>query len=318
MIVRPLRDLGVDVEVREKNADERVPIHVVGKGFLPTGDVTLPGDQSSQVVSSFLFWMPLASKRGILGSRDSTIRVQGRLVSRPYVDITLDVLRWAGIRIEEQESGSLYRVPSGQQFQASSLRYRVGGDYSSAAFLLAAASVCRSNVLVRGLVPDKQGDRAIVSILRAMGADLEESEAGIRVRGPARLRGIDYDCSHVPDLVPILCAVATFAEGRTTLRNIAHLRQKETDRLAGPTEELKRLGARIENSSDSISIEGCALRKARVDARGDHRMAMALIVAGLGAQGVEVEGAACIGKSYPSFVRDMRALGARISEGVHG
>jgi 3-phosphoshikimate 1-carboxyvinyltransferase len=240
------------------------------------------------------------------------IRVQGTLVSLPYVAITLDVLRWAGIEIDAAADGSLYRIPSGQRPVPSTPSFSVGGDYSSAAFVLAAACLCDARVLVRGLRADQQGDRAILAILRDMGADLDVGADGVLVRGPARLSGIDLDCSGIPDLVPILCVLGAFAEGRTLLRGIAHLRHKESDRLQGPTVELGRLGARIAHTGDAISIEKSELRPGRVSARRDHRLAMSLMVAGLAVGGVEVSEAQTVRKSYPAFIRDLRSLGAEI------
>jgi 3-phosphoshikimate 1-carboxyvinyltransferase len=188
----------------------------------------------------------------------------------------------------------------------------VGGDYSSAAFLIAASCIKPSDVKVSGLRVDRQGDRAFVDILRRMGASLIEEPDGIRIRGPERLHGLELDCADIPDLVPILCVLGAFASGRTVLKNISHLRHKESDRLVGPTDELRLMGARISSSSDSISVEKSDLRPARVSARGDHRLAMSLIVAGIAAGGAEIGGVRSIAKSYPSFIRDIRALGARI------
>jgi 3-phosphoshikimate 1-carboxyvinyltransferase len=244
----------------------------------------------------------------------SNLEIDGILVSKPYVDVTIDVLEWAGIRIDQPEPGSHYVIPAGQRFVPSMSTYRVPGDYSSAAFLLAAACLVPSRVTVRDLKPDdKQGDREIVKILRNMGATLFQERDSITISGPISLRGIELDCSEIPDLVPILCVLGAFAQGRTVLKNIAHLRHKETDRLAGPTEELTRMGARISHSHNSITVEHSRLIPATVNARGDHRLAMSLIVAGLGASGVEVAGAPSMNKSYPAFVKDMQGLGAKIS-----
>jgi 3-phosphoshikimate 1-carboxyvinyltransferase len=322
MIVEPLRQLGVDT--RGKAPAYTVPLEVKGEGFLPAGDVLIRGSQSSQVVSAFLLWLPLASSprtlrnainRFIAPKRlvNSHIRVEGSLVSKPYVDITIDALRrWGGIVINEVEPGRHYSVPSGQQFRAMSDTFRVGGDYSSAAFILAAATLCNANVLVKGLQRDEQGDRQIVPILVQMGANITETDEGIRVKGPASLTGIELDCASIPDLVPILSVLGTFARGRTVLRNISHLKHKESDRLVAPTEELRKLGANISCTEDSITIEQSELSSAKVSARHDHRLAMSLIVAGLASRGVEVDGAGCIVKSYPTFLIDMLHLGADI------
>jgi 3-phosphoshikimate 1-carboxyvinyltransferase len=316
MIVEPLARLGVTVS--GKTDKHTVPIVVDGQGFLPVGDVTIQGDKSSQVVSAFLLWLPLASPKSklsrILNKRHvSHVRVEGHLVSKPYVDITLDALsRWGGIEIIEDEPGVLYTIPAGQQFSPTTDRFVVNGDYSSAAFILVAACLCNGRVLVKGLQDDKQGDREIVDILKRMGAPINKTPDGVEVSGASRLQGLDLDCGHIPDLVPILCVLGAFAEGRTTLKNIAHLRHKETDRLVGPAEELKKLGVRIQCTDSSITIEKSELKMGEVSARFDHRMAMSLIVAGLAGNGVALDGALSIKKSYPRFLEDMKSLGAPI------
>ena len=323
MIVAPLQELGVRLE--GEGDSHKVPITVHGAGFLPAGEVKISGENSSQVVSAFLLWLPLASYRrtGIANivskfvsparRRKSVIRVQGNLVSKPYVDITIDALRrWGQIVIDEEQPGSVYSIPVGQRFSPSSRSFSVNGDYSSAAFVLVAATLCHAEVLVRGLRQDKQGDRAIVEILRNMGARLEQWENGIQVKGPTRLTGMELDCSSIPDLVPILCVLGAFAEGKTILKNIAHLKYKETDRLKGPTEELRKLGVQISHTDDSIVVEKSQLTEGRVSARGDHRMAMSLMVAGLAGNGIYLDGATSIKKSYPDFIQDMQSIGAVI------
>jgi len=310
MIVRPLREqLGLKVD--GKGSEEYVPVTVEGQGFLPVADLRLPGQESSQVISSFLLWLPLATPKRF-GRRYSTIEIQGPFVSRPYVDVTRDVLSWGGVKVEPREDGRAFRIPAGQSYRASSSTYRVNGDYSSAAFLLAAAALTDSDVTVTGLKQDAQGDRAIVGILRRMGACIEERDNALRIQGPSGLQGIELDCSDTPDLVPILCVLAAFAKGRTRLTNIAHLRFKETDRLEAPTTELKKLGATISHDDSSITIEGSELRSAPVRSHGDHRMAMSMMVAGLRIGDLVVQNVPCIGKSYSTFIRDIQSLGGRI------
>ncbi|MDZ4687211.1 MAG: 3-phosphoshikimate 1-carboxyvinyltransferase [Planctomycetaceae bacterium] len=314
MIVGPLKDhVGMDVQgSTDRNC---VPLAVKGMGYLPVSDVILRGNQSSQVVSSFLMWLPLAKRkfwaRAGLAPQSSTIRIDGELVSKPYVDITIDVLKWAGIRIEGT-SGSGYTVPAEQHFTPKDKFFRVPGDYSSAAFLLAAACLMPSKVTVTDLQADAQGDKKIVSILKQMGANITHENGEVTVVGPAKLHGIDLDCGDIPDLVPILCVLGACAQGTTRLTNIAHLKHKESDRLAAPTEQLRRMGAKISYSDDSITVEHSTLVPSRVSSKGDHRLAMSLMVAGLVSGGVEVEDARAIAKSYPRFVRDLRALGAQI------
>ncbi|MFN7954886.1 MAG: 3-phosphoshikimate 1-carboxyvinyltransferase [bacterium] len=309
VIVRPLRDLGIDVTGQGET--HRAPVTVHGTGRIVPGVAHVPGGKSSQAVSGLLLWLPLATAASGEGEgrTASEIVIDGTPVSGPYVDMTIEVLEWGGIAVETL-SAAHWRVPSDQRYRLRSSSYRVPGDYSSAAFLLAAACLVPSDVWVRGLRDDQQGDRKIVTILRDMGAAIERDGDGFRVRGPARLRGIEIDCAATPDLVPILAALGCHATGRTVLANLLHLRNKESDRIAAPVTELGKLGGRLTANDDSIVIEGSALTGGVVDSWNDHRMAMSLAVAGLPAGGVEIEGAESVLKSYPTFFDDLSALGA--------
>ncbi len=311
VIVNPLRDLGIDAAGQGET--HRAPVSVRGAGAIRAGVAHVPGGKSSQAVSALLLWLPLAS--AVNGRTSSEIVIDGTPVSQPYVDMTIEVLAWAGIEVETL-SPVHWKIPSGQHYRLASSLYRVPGDYSSAAFLLAAACLVPSDVWIRGLRDDKQGDRKIVAILRDMGASIEREGDGFRVRGPASLRGVQIDCADTPDLVPILAAVACHARGRTVLGNLLHLRNKESDRIAAPVTELTKLGARITSDDASVVIEGGVLRAAPVESWNDHRMAMSLAVAALPVGGVEIQGAESVLKSYPGFFDDLRALGAQIVDRV--
>jgi 3-phosphoshikimate 1-carboxyvinyltransferase len=192
---------------------------------------------------------------------------------------------------------------------------RIPGDFSSAAFVLGAAALTGSKVAVSNLnVKGAQGDRRIVELLKDFGADVKVKGEKIEVAGTGSLNGIEADCSDNPDLVPILSVLGAVADGRTRLTNIPHLRFKETDRLRALAIELKKIGADVEELPDEIRLSGVKqLRGAKLQSYGDHRIAMALAVAGLVAKGeTVVDGAECIPVSYPSFVEDMQKLGTKI------
>lgn len=306
VIVQPMRDLGIDVAGQGEG--HRAPVVVRGTGRITPGIAHVPGGKSSQAVSGLLLWLPLATSADG-GPAVSEVVIDGTPVSGPYVDMTIEVLGWGGIAVEAV-SPTHWRVPAGQHYRFTDSSYRVPGDYSSAAFLLAAACLTPSDVWVRGLRDDAQGDRAIVTILRDMGGRIEREGDGFRVRGPAPLRGVEVDCAATPDLVPILAAVACHARGRTVLGNLLHLRNKESDRIEAPVTELAKLGGKLTASSDAIVIEGRELHGGVVDSWNDHRMAMSLAVAALPKGGVEIHGAESVLKSYPTFFDDLSALGA--------
>jgi 3-phosphoshikimate 1-carboxyvinyltransferase len=301
-VVDVLQNWGVVMKGRGRDA--KLPILIEANGLIPGGKAVVEGGVTSQVISSLLIAAPFAEA-------DTVLEVGGKLVSRPYVDITIDVLKWAGIRVER----SGYRrfcVRHGQKLRPKN-NFTVHGDYSSAAFLLAAAALTESDVTVTDLVNDCQGDRKSLGILRAMGAKVERTNDAVRLMGPFKLVGIDIDGADTPDLVPILSVLGCFAKGTTRIRNVAHLVHKESNRLTRPAAELRKLGARISFTRDELVIKHARLHSGSVSASNDHRIAMALAVAGCAIDGgVTIRGAECISKSYPGFVSDMRKLGARI------
>lgn len=213
--------------------------------------------------------------------------------------------------VEVQVEGASFNVSPGQMYLPR--EYEVEGDYSSAAFLVAAALVTGSEVEIEGLQRDtSQGDAELIRIVEKMGAHIERRTRCLRVL-PGDLEGIDVDLSNTPDLLPPLVVIASRAEGTTRIRGVEHARLKESDRISVLRSELQKLGVRVAETHDGLEITGGSrLRVARTSSHGDHRIAMALAVLGLCSEGILVQDAECISVSYPSFVEDLRALGAKI------
>jgi 3-phosphoshikimate 1-carboxyvinyltransferase len=236
------------------------------------------------------------------------------------VEVTIEVLEKAGIEVIFSHSDTDYsfHVEGGRRYELR--RFTVPGDFSSASYPLAAAAITDSKLKMRNLFPSAQGDSRIVAILKEMGADTRwDKEKGIvEVKGAkeAGLKGIQVDMRANPDLVPTIAVLGAVAEGSTEITGVAHLRYKETDRLRFLTEELRKMGARIEEKKEGLLIEGRkrkGLQAAKVYSHDDHRLAMALCIAALSASGETViEGAECAKVSYPSFFEDIRNLGADI------
>jgi 3-phosphoshikimate 1-carboxyvinyltransferase len=300
-IAEALLSLGLDLKGR--GSDYRLPIAIDGKGHILGGTLKVSARMSSQAISSLLTVAGLAE-------RDVTLMVDGNPVSRPYIDITLDVLKWAGIKIHRQRYKEFF-IPAGQAFKPKK-DFVVHGDYSSAAFLITACCLIKSDVVITDLVEDEQGDRKIIHILRRMGAKISHINNEVSIKGPFDLRGIDIDCSDTPDLVPILAVAGCFAKGKTRIYNIGHLAYKESNRIQTPADELRKLEARIMAGEDSLTIRESSLRPAEVSGCNDHRITMALAVCGLRIGGVTIKGPECICKSYPRFILDMKSLGAEI------
>jgi len=310
-IVNALRSWGLNISGR--GTSHKLPITIIGKGEIKGGRIKISGKMSSQSISSLLIAAPFAKN-------DTIITVADKIVSRPYIEVTLDVLRWAGIKVRRQGSSPLAgRVPTsfyikGNQEFRPKKEFIVHGDYSSAAFLIAAACLVKSNVVIEDLIEDKQGDRRIIDILNKMGARINRAKDSIKIKGPFELKGMDIDCCDTPDLVPILAVIGCFAKGKTRIYNISHLMYKESDRINAPARELAKLGANIHISNNELIVHHSTLKRADVSSCRDHRIAMALAVAGLRIGNLEIEGSECIAKSYPDFISDMRSIGARFRE----
>lgn len=226
--------------------------------------------------------------------------------------MTLEVLGLAGADIKHSSDLMEFTIPGKQIFRP--LEFEVPGDFSSAAFVLGAGAIAGSNVRVKNLdVRGVQGDKRIVDLLQEFGAEVKAKGKDVEVSS-SDLMGIEADCGDNPDLVPVLAVLGAVAEGTTKLLNIPHLRHKETDRLRALATELRKLGARIEELPDELRIHGVKqLKGTRLNSYGDHRMTMALAVAGLVARGgTIVDGAENIPVSYPNFVDDMKKLGAKV------
>ena len=268
-------------------------------GKLAPGEYTLPGNISSQYISALLFALPRLAG-------NSALTITGARESEGYIAMTENALAQSGIRLYKTDFG--YDIPGGQTYALPGT-VEVEGDYSSAAFFLCMGALSRSGITVSGLRADSaQGDRAVLDILRTMGAIVDETSSGIAVRRGA-LRGAVIDAAPVPDLIPALCALAAAAEGETRVVNAARLRLKESDRLATTAAMLASLGAHVEELPEGLIVHGGGLRGGAVSAQHDHRIAMAAAVAACACtEPVTVEGWECTNKSYPRFREDFNAL----------
>lgn len=276
-----------------------LPLTIAEK--LQAGEYRLPGDVSSQFLTGLLFALPLCEG-------DSRLLLTTPLESAGYVEMTLRTLRRAGIIIRDCSGG--WEIPGGQTYQP--VTHVVEKDWSQAAFFLTAAATA-GQVCLRGLDPaSAQGDKAIVDILRRFGADIRETERGLVCR-QARLRGITVDASQIPDLVPILSVAAACAQGETRIVGAARLRIKESDRLAAMADGLRRLGVWIAEQPDGLTIRGGKpLHGGLVQGYNDHRIVMSMAVAALSSvHAVSVTDAESVGKSWPTFFKDFRAIGGQ-------
>ena len=289
-MVRALNKLGVDAACIEKK--DFPPVHVKAGG-IHGGKVDVAGGKSSQFVSSLLLCGPCAKT-------EVEIEVKGELVSSPYVRLTLDIMGQFGVSVVH-EGYRLFKIPAGQRY--ASRNFRIEGDVSSASYFWAAAAVTGKTVMTKNIYPHttNQGDIGFLKVLEGMGCTVERGTDYVVVCGGS-LTGIDVDMSTMPDMVPTLAAVAPFARGETVIRNVPHLRHKESDRLRAIAQEWRRLGAKVRELPDGLIICGNQLLSgAVVDPHDDHRLAMALAVVGLNVPGIKVRNEGCVNKSFPQF-----------------
>jgi 3-phosphoshikimate 1-carboxyvinyltransferase len=291
-----LNALGVQAHAEHQNGCPPVIINANG---LPGGNVQIKGDVSSQFLSGLLMAAPLAQKRCI-------IEVNGPLVSQPYVSMTVAMMRQFGVEVETP-TPVRFEVKPGQEYQCDG-EYLIEPDASAASYFWGAAAVTSGVVGVTSLTAQSlQGDVRFVDALERMGCRVERETTSIVVHG-APMHGIDVDMNDISDTVMTLAAVACFAEGPTTIRNVAHIRHKETDRLAALATELRRLGAGVDEFADGLTITPKPLHGAEVETYNDHRMAMSLALIGLRVPGVVIKDPGCVAKTYPGFFRDLEAL----------
>ncbi len=289
-LVTALNRLGVKASCINQNSCPPVLVRADG---IPGGKVQIAGDQSSQFISSLLLSGPYAKK-------DIEIEVVGELVSRPYVDITLDVMEQFEVQVE-RDGYSYFRIPSGQAYRAC--EFNVQGDASSASYFWAAAAVTGGTVTTENIDPytTRQGDIGFLEILEKMGCHVQRRSDRVVIHGGV-LSGIEVDMSSMPDMVPSLAATALFAQGKTSIRNVHHLRLKESDRLRAIALEWNRLGGRVEEIEDGLIIHGGEkLTGTVLDPHDDHRIAMSLAVVGLKVPGLRISDEDCVSKSFPQF-----------------
>jgi len=296
-LLSSLNDLGA--KGHSVNNDGKPPVEITGK---LVGGATTIECVTSQYLSSLLLASPLAAK---------DTRIEVTLLNEPdYVQMTLDWLDKQGIKYENDRMRH-FKIAGGQKYKAFDCA--IPADFSSATFFLCAAAIAGADVTLTGLdFADSQPDKAVADYLRSMGADISIDKDAVRVRG-SRLTGTVIDMNRTPDALPAMAVVAAFAAGTTKLVNVAQARNKETDRISCMAGELKKMGADVEELPDGLIIHQSRLTAARLDGRSDHRIVMALGVAGVAVEGQTViDTAEAINVTFPDYVELMTAIGAKM------
>ena len=291
MIQDALTQFGVKCE----SNNGLLPITI--QGPLKGGKCTIDGSLSSQILTGLMMALPLAEE-------DSEIEVVA-LRSKPYIDMTLKVINDFGVNIN-RVGYNLFKIQGGQHFKAQT--YTVESDWSGSAFILVAGAIM-GKVIITDLNPvSQQGDKAIITALDKAGASLNISNNSIEV-SKNRLKAFEFDATDTPDLFPPLVALASYCKGTSAIRGVKRLINKESDRCQALLEEFTKLGVKVEIVDDYMLVSGATIKGGDVVSHDDHRIAMALAVAALGAEDkVTIKDAHCVSKSYPNFFDDLRSL----------
>ncbi|GBC71997.1 3-phosphoshikimate 1-carboxyvinyltransferase [Candidatus Calditenuaceae archaeon HR02] len=300
--MQPLLEALAQLGVRawSTKLDGTAPIIVEGGRM--GGECGIRGDISSQFVSGLLI-------AGAAADKPLTINIQGSLVSRPYIDATITVLRLFGATVKREGYSRFYTEPTGYR----PAEFTVPGDYGLAGFIMAAPLMAGGRIRVAGLDPKlPQADYRLVEVLRDMGARVIEGDGFVEV-SEASLAGVDVDLRDSPDLLPIVSVLAAVAEGETRIKGVTHARFKESDRIHALAVELAKASIHVEETSDGLTIRPGKLVKARLDPRGDHRLFMAFALLSLATGGlIEVLGPESASVSYPNFMDDLKLLGCEV------
>jgi 3-phosphoshikimate 1-carboxyvinyltransferase len=297
MIEEALRQFGVECATTEG----LLPLTI--RGPLRGGECDIDGSISSQLLTGLLMSLPVTEK-------DSVVRVRN-LRSKPYIDMTLEVLRDFGIEVSN-ENYELFRIPGRQKYVART--WEVECDWSGGAFPLIAGAI-NGNIKVSGLrIGSHQSDAAVLNVLQDAGAAMKITGETVEI-SKSDMKAFEFDATEAPDLFPPLVTLAAYCKGTSTIRGASRLIHKESDRAAALISEFEKMGIRVEAVDDSLVVTGGKVTGARVNSHEDHRIAMAAAVAALGASGtVHIKDSHCVGKSYPLFFDDLRNAGVVIHE----
>jgi 3-phosphoshikimate 1-carboxyvinyltransferase len=290
-----LRVMGVDI-----SCNNNCPPVVVNARGLKGGKLTLKDIESSQYVSALLLCAPYTT-----GGIELTLA--GGVVSAPYIDLTVSVMRDFGAEIK-QKGKRQYHVAAGKIYQGR--KYFVEGDLSSASYFFLAAALLRKTVRIEGVsIRSRQGDLRILKILEELGCAVNAGENWIEVSGNNLTEGdFIFDLNDMPDMAPTLAVLAAFRRGNTAITNVAHLRLKESNRLGALAYELNRIGVAVRETADGLLIQGGRPHPARIETYDDHRLAMSFAIAGLACRGIEVTDKKCVDKSFPGFWEELKKI----------
>ncbi len=296
-LLNALQTLGGSWTCEEKEG--YLPLTIHGRG-IRGGRVVFDDVESSQYISSLLISAPYAAG-------NVEIYIRGSLASRPYITLTLEAMNEFGVQVEK-EGENQFRVRSGEHYRG--VDYRVEGDASSASYFFLAAALCQGSVRVSPFSRRTlQGDGRFLHLLENLGCAVSSGESWVQVQGnPLPAGELVFDMGDMPDMVPTLAVLSALRPGRTIIRNAAHLRIKESNRLQAVAKEISKTGVQAEETGDGLVITGGTPRGADIETYDDHRIAMSFAVLGLAAPGMRIRNGGCVRKSFPGFWTEMEKL----------
>lgn len=302
-LIDGLTQLGVDIKSEKEN--QCPPITITSPGKLPGGTITIKGNKSSQYFSSVLISSPYGEDKIFLV-------VDGELVSKPYIDITINCMKDFGVEVINNNYESFEVSPQRYKHQ----NYSIEGDASSASYYFALAALTQSTITVNNVsYTSHQGDIHFVDVLEKMGCKvIKDNQGYITITGPETLKALpEIDMESMPDVAMTLAIVAACAEGTTKITGLQTLKIKETDRIEALRIELQKIGITVEATNDSLTIHGGKMHGAEIDTYDDHRMAMCFAILGCKVPGIKIKDPMCVTKTYPHFWEDLKKIGIEIT-----
>jgi 3-phosphoshikimate 1-carboxyvinyltransferase len=280
------------------------PVSIEG-GKISGGEIRIKGNISSQFISGLLLVAPFAQE-------DLKIILTSELVSVKYVDMTIDLMEKFGVKVKRKDYSEFF-IPKGQTYRPRN--FTIPGDWSSASYFLAAAALLQEKITILNMdMNSLQGEAEFYKVLEAMGCKVKTEKESITLSASEKLKSLDIDMGNMPDVAQTLAAIAPFCAGTVTIRNIEHLRYKECDRILETANELRKLGAKITTTRDSITIQPSRLTGAVVETHNDHRMAMSLALPGLKIENVIINNPQVSAKSFPNYWEKLQEIGVEIEE----
>jgi len=301
--MKPLLDALESIGAKCSSNDGKPPVEV--SGIIKGGELSIPGNISSQFISALMIAAPL-SQNGII------LNIEGDLVSKPYLDATISIMKKFGVDVKTEILYKKYSI-NNQTYNSSSVT--IPSDFSSLALLLSASVLIGDNLQIEATLSDlPQGDEYFIEILKKLGADVDINDNIITVKSPEKLDGGKFDLSNTPDLLPPLSILALKTTNPIEIFNVKHARYKETDRIAILARELQKLGIKVEEKEDGLILQSSdELNGANLNSENDHRLFMTFCIAGMYVGNCIVSGAESVNVSYPNFIDDVNAIGGKIN-----